>query len=326
MFKDSTKDDLTAEMHYLISFSGGKDSVATWLYVTKELGFKNVVCVFADTSHESKVTYDYVTMLRDDYGCPIVHVSGSDKQLSEDYEHKPLTFAKLANHKHRFPSPTKRFCTTHLKMYPLRSYLEALQGLEPSWPYFSDTEPIKIDGDICMVSGVRADESPKRANMVDFAWDTFMRTCRWLPIHKWTAKEVFDLHDKHGIPPNPLYKSGCSRVGCFPCIMAKKPELRAIALRDPEAFDDLAKMELEATPEDRERGQMSFFSHGTIPDRLCSHVDGKTNKPYPDAHDVRRWALGQDPVNEDVQEFDFEYDDAGDIEAQSCSSVYGLCE
>lgn len=44
---------------HVVTFSGGKDSVATWLYLERELG-RRVLCVMADTMWESQITTDYV--------------------------------------------------------------------------------------------------------------------------------------------------------------------------------------------------------------------------------------------------------------------------
>ena len=51
------------------------------------------------------------------------------------------------------------------------------------------------------------------------------------PIFRWPAEQVFEIHAHHGVEPNPLYLMGFHRVGCAPCIMANKPELRQWALR-----------------------------------------------------------------------------------------------
>ncbi|MBW6090514.1 phosphoadenosine phosphosulfate reductase family protein [Escherichia coli] len=56
-------------------------------------------------------------------------------------------------------------------------------------------------------SGVRGDESSKRAGYERFSTDQrgpeFLYN--FLPIHQWTAADVFALHKYFGIAPNPLY-------------------------------------------------------------------------------------------------------------------------
>ena len=50
-----------------------------------------------------------------------------------------------------------------------------------------------------------------------------------LPIVDWTTERVFDYFNERGIPLNPLYARGHVRVGCYPCLLARKSEWQAAA-------------------------------------------------------------------------------------------------
>lgn len=311
--------------HYVLGFSGGKDSVATWLHLTRELSLPNVTCTFADTAHESPVTYQYLQELEYNHGCPIVRITPTLEDMrgelkpeniaerlgieadDPEFWHHPLTMENLAILKRRFPSSMVRFCTTHLKLHPQRRWLHE------NFPDLSS---------VVRVSGVRAQESPARAQKQEWAFDEFMGCDLWLPIHQWTHNEVFDCHKRYGIPPNPLYLQGFGRVGCFPCIMARKKELAAMADRHPEAFDSLKAME-ERAAKAIGKPKMSFFSTGKAPERFASNVCENSGKRFPDAEDVRRWASGAEPVREFTLPL-FEEDHTED--AHCCTSQYGLCE
>jgi hypothetical protein len=65
----------------------------------------------------------------------------------------------------------------------------------------------------------------------------------WRPIIRWAEADVIAIHTRHGLRPNPLYLEGFSRVGCFPCIYARKGEIRRIAERYPERIDLLRMLE-----------------------------------------------------------------------------------
>jgi len=52
----------------------------------------------------------------------------------------------------------------------------------------------------------------------------------WSPLTRWTLDDVIAIHRHHDLRPNPLYLLGAARVGCWPCIFARKAELRLIAL------------------------------------------------------------------------------------------------
>lgn len=300
-------------------FSGGKDSVAAYLHL-RELGRENVTCLFTDTGHESAITYDYIDSLRRHSGFPIITIQPlvRDMWLNDPPSHatgrddldEPLTMERLAVIKKRFPAPTARFCTTHLKLYPARRWLMA-----------------NVAGLCVIASGVRAEESAKRAALPPYYFDELMGRYRWLPIQDWTVQQVFDCHERHGIPPNPLYKRGFSRVGCYPCIMSRKTELAAIALHDPAAFDRLTEMENKLT---KETGRISTFLGSATSAKYKSLIEPKSGRRLSTADDVRRWALDAVPNHADGElnlgaEM-YAYDDGEDLNAAACSSPYGLCE
>lgn len=68
---------------------------------------------------------------------------------------------------------------------------------------------------------------------------------------------------------------------------------------------------------------MSLFANTKTPARWHSHLDPQSGKTFPDALDVKRWALNDDP-SEDGQTWLFTEDDTED--AYACLSQYGLCE
>lgn len=302
-----------------ISFSGGKDSVAAWLYITRDLALP-ATAVFCNTGHEAPETYDYIWQLARDHGLNLMCIQPRVRDLWLDAPPKdcqrtdlddPMDMERLAIEKHRFPSPTARFCTTHLKLLPYRRWLRE----------FSHHRAL-------LISGVRAEESPKRAALAPWHWDELMERQRWLPIHNWPVAQVFDIHQRYGVPVNPLYKRGCGRVGCYPCIMAKKGELAAIAQYDPATFDNLESMESRVASTLRKR-VMTFFSRSKTPKAYRSSLDENSRLHVPTAEDVRRWALGHKPRHVDGELYfgSAEYEDDGeDVFAPACSSPYGLCE
>lgn len=286
---------------YICSISGGKDSVAMWLYLRFDLGL-NVIPIFADTGWEHAITYDYLDYLDDKFG-GLIKIQG------------PYTMITLAKKKKRFPSPRVRFCTQELKLFPLKKYI---------WQMIEDG---KLDKDkIIMCSGVRAEESPSRAKMAPFMeTDDLFKLPQWRPILDWTWQEVFAMHSKHGIEPNPLYKHGMSRVGCMPCIMVNKSELAQIARRFPEVFDQVQAAE-DTVMEISDHS--SFWTPDFIPERFSSREwtnpkDGKLWK-IPRPHDVKRYVL---MTQQERKYGSFElFHEPQNEDLEMCSSIYGLCE
>ncbi|MEO6919099.1 MAG: phosphoadenosine phosphosulfate reductase family protein [Collimonas sp.] len=125
------------------------------------------------------------------------------------------SFLDLCIWKGKFPSRKSQFCTEHLKRNLAVEYQLDL-----------------VDQGYTVVSwqGVRRDESENRKNALKFEV-IGPRLYAYRPLVDWTAPDVFAYCQKRGIKPNPLYLEGMSRVGCMPCINAKKEEIRQIASR-----------------------------------------------------------------------------------------------
>jgi hypothetical protein len=104
--------------------------------------------------------------------------------------------------------------------------------------------------------------------------------------------------------------------------MARKTELVQIARRFPEAFERLAAMESRVAAS-AGKPAMSFFSNSKTPEHWHSEVCEASGKSFPNADDVRRWAMNEEPAGSD-QPMMFEEDWTED--AHSCQSQYGLCE
>jgi 3'-phosphoadenosine 5'-phosphosulfate sulfotransferase (PAPS reductase)/FAD synthetase len=80
------------------------------------------------------------------------------------------------------------------------------------------------------------------------------------PFFHWKTADILALCRTHGVL-NPLYDLGFHRVGCFPCIMARKQDIRLIADHDPGRIDMIAQAE-------RETGS-SLFRYSTVPDHIA---------------------------------------------------------
>lgn len=299
----------------VISLSGGKDSTATLLNAIDE-GRANIVPVFCDTGHEHKLTYEYVDYLdfwvRERLGRPIVRLKADftdkinkkremvavkwrkdgvpESQVQEALEVLQPTgnpFLDLCLWKGRFPSSLVRFCTQELKIYPFQQWLET---------------QIDYWDKIVVHTGERAEESRKRAKLSQLERD-FGNIWKYRPLLHWSADDVFAMHKKFGVEPNPLYKQGMSRVGCMPCIMARKGEILQIALRFPEEIERVRKWE-ELVGKASKRGKSTFFPMKEGRDGILQVVEwSKTNR--------RGEQIDLDEI----------YATFG-----SCSSEYSICE
>ncbi len=211
----------------IASVSGGRDSAAASLYL-RELGIDHDR-VFMDTGWEHPATYDY---LRGE----LTRVLGPIREIKNEQ----FDFVGLVKHKGLFPSRVMRFCTTELKVRPMAQFVAAL---------------IEEGEDPVNVVGIRRAESEARSRMAEWDHGDSIDCDVWRPLVEWSVAEVESIIARHGLGRNPLYKLGASRVGCWPCIHARKAEIALVARIDPERVRLLNELEAELTTAARERAR-----------------------------------------------------------------------
>lgn len=121
---------------------------------------------------------------------------------------------------------------------------------------------------------------------------------------------------------NPLYLLGAKRVGCFPCIMSRKSEIRNIAKNFPERIDFIREQEWVG-----ENGNAhSFFPRKKVPEDFRSRqVTTKKGEIVNVAmiDDVVAWSKTKDKKHSHGQTaLEFWHED----EAEVCISSMGFCE
>ena len=302
-------------LKHVVSISGGKDSTAMYLEAMERLQ-GDFLAVFADTGNEHEITLEYVSRLAERTGGPAVHWVKADFRqrlyarrsfIEANYtpEKAPVALAALeviedappylalALWKGRFPCNVKRFCTVELKILPIQREI---------------FEPLLDAGHTVMSwQGIRADESEARSKATETE-ELSEGVTAYRPLLQWTIEDVFARHRRHGLKPNPLYSLGMSRVGCMPCLMARKGEIAQIVNRFPEHINKIRTWE-KLVQDTSQKGISTFFP--------CTKVPGKSDTRG-NVDNVVTWATGIDPNQETL-----EYDEPP---LSSCRSVYGLCE
>ena len=208
------------------SVSGGKDSAAMSLALTRA-GVDHVR-VFADTGWEHPLTYEYLRGPLTKAIGPITELVGRDGGM-----------APLVTRKGVFPSRRMKFCTEELKVLPIKRFIECLPD----------------NNTIVNAIGIRAGESDARAKMPEWEWSDAFDCWVWRPLLRWSEQDVIEAHHESGLRPNPLYMLGAQRVGCFPCIMSRKSEVRLVADAWPERINEIR--ELEAVVGDKAEARLA---------------------------------------------------------------------
>lgn len=293
-------------MKILVAYSGGKDSQASLLWAVKKFGAKNMEAVFCDTGWEHPVTYEHIQKTTSALGVKLVTVK------SKKYD----GMIDLAEKNKRFPSAVARFCTSELKSIPFIDYI------------------LEQKDHLLIIQGIRALESHKRSTMqrqctyFKYYFEPYNdkgRThtyrkkdvIKWTqkyaadilrPVFEWTGQQVIDYIIAEGQQPNPLYKEGFKRVGCFPCVMSGHKEVYEIIKRYPEHYDKIIEHE--------KRIGSSFFNKDFVPKYAQTGKWSRTGTFFTTANDVKRYLTAKNITGG-------LFPDDSPI---SCSSYYHLCE
>ena len=205
---------VTPVLRYIVSVSGGKDSVALWLWAIRN-GLQPVA-VYLDTGWEWSGHAAHLDMLEAHIG-PLRRVQAAE------------TLAEMTLRKGTFPSRIRKWCTTELKLKPFRQWLNEYRTTH--------------DVDVVVLLGIRREESRARETALEHEWSEYYDCEVWRPIVDWTVEDVIAEHRRASIPMHPLYHLGAERVGCWPCVNASKTELALIGRIDPGRITQVRALE-----------------------------------------------------------------------------------
>ncbi len=186
-----------------VSYSGGKDSLATLLVVRAAFGSVPPL-LFADTGFEFPETYANIEEVAERYGAEVVRSSG---ETAFD-----ATFAERGP-----PAVDARWCCGVCKLDPIG---------EAIWSRF---------GQCLSFIGQRKYESHKRAKS-SRVWRNPALPVQLsaAPIHAWTSLHVWLYLFREEAPYNRLYEQGLDRTGCYICPSSDLALLRMIEQKYPE--------------------------------------------------------------------------------------------
>jgi DNA sulfur modification protein DndC len=205
---------------FFVNSSAGKDSQAMLLHLRDIVPHDQIIVIHAIL--------------------PGVEWDGVVEHLRDTiFDHKLLTCQSARNlldkvrERGMFPSPAMRWCTSDHKTHQLEKLIR------------HTGQKLVVN---CM--GMRAEESPNRAKLVDFKFsERNSKNGRewydWLPIHEWTEDEVFAKIAAAGQKPHWAYSKGMTRLSCAFCIMASKADLTTAAKLNPVLYKTYVELERE---------------------------------------------------------------------------------
>jgi 3'-phosphoadenosine 5'-phosphosulfate sulfotransferase (PAPS reductase)/FAD synthetase len=207
-----------ANIHHVLSLSGGKDSSALAVYLRDRI--PDLKYVFCDTKKELPETYEYLDRLEVYLGKKII-------RLSDDrgFDHWRKVYRDY------LPSSQMRWCTKMLKIKPFERWVEEVLHNEP----------------VLMYVGIRADEDQRKAYVSTKPSITAVYPFKDAGID---AEDVLRLLEDAGLGV-PAYYEWRTRSGCYFCFFQRRAEWVGLLERHPDLFK-LAK-EYEGT--DAETGE-----------------------------------------------------------------------
>lgn len=251
---------------YIVAFSGGKDSIAVFLFLIMsgvpvdkiELWHHNIdgdETTFMDW----ECTPDYCRKFAKSFGVKIYFQwkDGGFKgeMLRKDSLTRPIFFENedgTIGHtggttgkpqtRWMFPQTSAdlgvRWCSAYLK-------IDVCKAAIRNQPRFNNLR-------VMVLSGERGEESPQRAKYEVLENDVadlrngkkfFRLVDRHRPILNWTERQVWQIIEKYRVRVHPCYFMGWGRCSCKFCIFGNKNQFASAFKVSPEIGDEIAMFE-----------------------------------------------------------------------------------
>lgn len=197
-------------IRHLLGLSGGKDSSALAIYIRDKYPeiHAQMEYFFADTGAELPETLEFIDIIEDYLGKPVVRLNAE-----KDFDY----YLKL--HNNYLPSPKQRWCTINLKLIPFENFVGADEAV--SYIALRADEPDRI-GYISNKSTIKT-RFPFREGGL-------------------TKEDIFKILEDSGIGI-PKYYQWRSRSGCYFCFFQRKEEWVGLKNNHSDLFEKAKKYE-----------------------------------------------------------------------------------
>lgn len=251
--------------HYIVAFSGGKDSLACLLHLL-ELGVdRNKIELWhhlIDGREGSSLmdwacTESYCEKLAEAFNLPIYFSwkeGGFEREMLRhnsptapnhfEYPDDNIIECGLSggqgpnNTREQFPqvsaSLSTRWCSAYLK-------IDVCTAAINNQVRFHNRRTLVITGE-------RAQESAARAKYNTFEPDKSDRrngrskrhVDHWRPVHAWDESQVWAIIERWKVNPHPAYRLGWGRLSCMKCIFGSRNQWASILQIDPKGFEEIS--------------------------------------------------------------------------------------
>jgi len=241
----------------LVSYSGGKDSIACLLYVM-ELGVEpeRIELWHQDVGElmDWPCTRPYVVATARTFNLPLVYAwreGGFEKEMLRRNEPTaPVLWYGIDGNLHK--APTKQVSLGTRLKFP-----QVGRDLQTRWctPYLKinvmdrviTNDERLLDKKLLVLTGERAQESPGRATYakVDQGRGSMSRRLvhHWRPVLDWHERKVWEIIERWKVDPHPCYKLGWGRCSCMTCIFGNDDQWASVREIDRDRFVTIAAYE-----------------------------------------------------------------------------------
>jgi phosphoadenosine phosphosulfate reductase len=117
--------------------------------------------------------------------------------------------------------PNQENVETLVTQKGINSFYESVENRKECC-FIRKVEPLRraLQGQKIWITGIRAEQSPNRQDMINLEWDEAHQLVKFHPIFDWSFVEVKAFIQKNSIPYNVLHDQGFVSIGCAPCTRA----------------------------------------------------------------------------------------------------------
>jgi 3'-phosphoadenosine 5'-phosphosulfate sulfotransferase (PAPS reductase)/FAD synthetase len=204
----------------IVPVSGGKDSQVVLSLALKKYSRARVVCVHQNTGFDHPLTYKQLKAMEKFYGVPVEHTKSKFGGM--------LPFLRSAGY---FPNSAARGCTQRLKQEPFAAWLKARGFNKENCEIWFGMRSDESQARNKKYGGLRSSDRFTLSDISPFYGAGSRRALGAIPVRlpivHYTTARVFRHIAEEGAPLNALYAKGHVRVGCYPCLLARKSEWAA---------------------------------------------------------------------------------------------------
>lgn len=248
---------------FIVSFSGGKDSLACVLRLLDmgvpkekiELWHQDVDGHSDKPFMDWPVTAAYCRAVALALGLRLRFQWKVGGFLGEMLRKDSLTQGKAfeARDGRVITIPSGRGKKTTRELFPQKSsdlsvrWCSAYLKIDVASGAIANDPALKTTRKICYVSGERRQESTARSHYAELEKHRTSgqkrRVDHWRLVIDMSEKQVWELIQRHGIVPHPAYYLGWGRVSCLACIFGDADQWASVRLIAPETFARIASYE-----------------------------------------------------------------------------------